>query len=223
MRCGVGVYVDGNPLSEKTQESCRTHSVRLMTMIDRSLQEAGLTLDQIDCFAVGTGPGSFTGIRIGISTVKGLSQGTGKPVIGVSSLEALAIQANSCKWPVYVMIDARKRQVYSAVFSFQKGHMEQLTGVIVTEPERILENIANPGLFIGSGVLQYQNLILRKLDKLAQFPEAEVHTIKAGSIALLAERNFREAGAQDAASIVPDYVRKSDAEINYPKKTKGKH
>jgi tRNA threonylcarbamoyladenosine biosynthesis protein TsaB len=223
MECSVGVYHNGAALFEMTQARGRTHSVRLMVMIDQALRGAGHELNQIDCLAVGTGPGSFTGIRIGISTVKGLSQGSGKPVIGVSSLDALAFQAGACKWPVYAMIDARKGQVYSAMYCFQKKRMKRSAGVIVTAPDRILGDIHQAALFIGSGALAYQNLIQQVLDGKAHFPDTGAHTIKAVSIARVAEKLFKKDGAGDAGSIGPDYIRRSDAEINLTKKRPGNH
>jgi tRNA threonylcarbamoyladenosine biosynthesis protein TsaB len=97
-----------------------THSERLMTEIDYVLRQAGLKISDIDVFAVAIGPGSFTGLRIGLSTVKGFSYATGKPIVSVPTLEALAWNFPYCRYPVCTMLDARKKEVYTALFTWDK-------------------------------------------------------------------------------------------------------
>jgi len=217
MRCGVGVYRDGSALSEQTHDNGRTHSVRLMNMIDRALDEAGLRLKHLDGLAVGTGPGSFTGLRIGISTIKGLAVGSGIPVVGVCSLKALALQAGMLQTRVHAMIDARKNQVYSGIYEVSGKGPKQLCHVQVAAPEQVASAVKRPELFIGSGAVLYRDFFRRALGDQVQFAAREDNDIRAGSIALLAEEKFRRKRIYEAGTIIPDYVRKSDAEINYPK------
>src|SRR5512142_2379760 len=94
-----------------------THSERLMSTVDRVLKDTGIALSQLDGFAVATGPGSFTGLRIGVSTVKGLAFATGKPVAAVPTLFALAWNVPHAAWPVCPLLDARKKEVYAAVYA----------------------------------------------------------------------------------------------------------
>ena len=112
--CGVAVVEDGAVLAEINDVSGQTHSRHLMAMVDRVLSMSVGGLDRVDGFAVTRGPGSFTGLRIGISTLKGLAEATGKPLVGVSSLEALAWQVFPAERLIVPMLDARRKEVYAA-------------------------------------------------------------------------------------------------------------
>lgn len=115
--CSVALTEDDAVLAETTTHSGQTHSRHLLNIVDAVIARAGLTLNQIDGFAVSIGPGSFTGLRIGISTVKGLAYGRGRPVVGVSSLEALSRQCPQTPQQICAMIDARKQEVYFCFYS----------------------------------------------------------------------------------------------------------
>ena len=124
--CGVAVVEEDRILSEYTARNKYTHSASLMPMVERCLESAGKRLEEMDALAAVTGPGSFTGVRIGVATVKGLAHGSGKPCIPVNALEALAYGANREDWEGLVcpMQDARAGQVYGAAFLGGKRMME---------------------------------------------------------------------------------------------------
>ena len=118
-----------------------THSERLMTTIDYALQQSGYTIYDVDFFAVTTGPGSFTGLRIGLSTVKGLSYATGKPIVSVPTLEALARNFPFCRYPVCTMLDARKKEIYAALFEWRDDGFIRLINEMSIRVDRLLEKI----------------------------------------------------------------------------------
>jgi tRNA threonylcarbamoyladenosine biosynthesis protein TsaB len=118
-----------------------THSERLMTTIDYALTQSGYTISDMDFFAVAIGPGSFTGLRIGLSTIKGFSYATGKPVVSVPTLEALAGNFPFCRYPVCPMLDARKKEVYSALFEWKGEGFVRLIDEISIGVERLLEKV----------------------------------------------------------------------------------
>lgn len=118
-----------------------THSERLMTTIDYALQQSGYTIYDVDFFAVTTGPGSFTGLRIGLSTVKGLSYATGKPIVSVPTLEALARNFPFCRYPVCTMLDARKKEIYAALFEWRDDGFIRLINEMSVRVDRLLEKI----------------------------------------------------------------------------------
>jgi tRNA threonylcarbamoyladenosine biosynthesis protein TsaB len=124
--CSVGVMNAERLLAEVTSEKKQTHSKHLMGMIDTAVRVAGVSLAEMDAFAVNIGPGSFTGIRIGVSTAQGLAMALSRPVVGVSSLEALARQAGMSNYLICPVLDARKNEVYAALYQFKKNGLRQL-------------------------------------------------------------------------------------------------
>jgi len=118
-----------------------THSERLMTTIDYALTQSGYTISDMDFFAVAIGPGSFTGLRIGLSTIKGFSYATGKPVVSVSTLETLARNFPFCRYPVCTMLDARKREVYAALFEWKGEGFVRLIDDMSIGVDRLLGKI----------------------------------------------------------------------------------
>ena len=123
--CSVAVIDEDTLLAESTSFNDQTHSRQLLNIIDTVLGKANLKIGQVDGFAVSIGPGSFTGLRIGISSVKGLAFSLNKPVVGVSSLQTLAFQCNQNPYLICPVLDARKQEVYYCHYRFNKGKMEK--------------------------------------------------------------------------------------------------
>ena len=189
--CGVAITRDEQVIYEGVAVNKHTHSASLLPMIDEALQRAGLAVEDVDLFAAVTGPGSFTGVRIGVSTVKGMAHGAGKPCAGVNALQALAAGISEPGALICPIQDARAGQVYGAAFS---GGMP---------PERVLDDRAakldeyltavtdcakdNQKLyFIGDGVQTYREAILKTLGGRAAFPPAHLMYLRPSSAALLA-------------------------------------
>src|SRR4030043_141113 len=139
---GIAIVDDLSGLIAEVRLNVKsTHSERLVTATDYVLKQAGLKVSDIDVFAVAIGPGSFTGLRIGLSTVKGFSYATGKPIVSVPTLEALAWNFPYCRSPVCTMLDARKKEVYAALFKWDNNGCIRLINEVSIKVDRLLEKI----------------------------------------------------------------------------------
>ncbi|MGE5808025.1 MAG: tRNA (adenosine(37)-N6)-threonylcarbamoyltransferase complex dimerization subunit type 1 TsaB, partial [Nitrospirota bacterium] len=138
-----------------------THSERLMSTVDRVLKDTGIALSQLDGFAVATGPGSFTGLRIGVSTVKGLAFATGKPVAAVPTLYALAWNVPHAAYPVCPLLDARKNEVYAAVYTSDGPVLSQTVPEAVVPLSRLGDLVAGRAVFTGEAAILYRGEIER--------------------------------------------------------------
>ena len=145
---------DGKLLGEFFLNVGLTHSVTLLPMVTQLLRHAGVRADDVDLFAVTNGPGSFTGVRIGVATVKGLAMAADKPCVGISSLEAIAYNLPFCQGLVCCAMDARRDQVYTALFRSENGRMERLlpdSAMAVTALGERLKAYDGPVTFLGDG------------------------------------------------------------------------
>jgi tRNA threonylcarbamoyladenosine biosynthesis protein TsaB len=211
--CSVAVRAGERLAAEMAVVSERTHSVHLMRMIRETLNMADLSLAALDGMAVSIGPGSFTGLRIGISTVKGLASAGGKPCIGVSSLEVLACACLSGRRNIWALMDARKGDVYAGHYRERDGCLERLEPERVLPLEVVLRTIDAPHLFVGDGALRNQARIREVLGDRAGFAPPEHHFPRAGIMARLAQARCAGGRALDAALLEPLYLRQSDAEL----------
>jgi tRNA threonylcarbamoyladenosine biosynthesis protein TsaB len=210
--CSVAITDNNDILSELTVNHLKTHTAFLMKMIQDALNAADLLIDDINGLAVIIGPGSFTGLRIGLSSIKGISAATGKPVVGVSSLEALAHTIPFTSKCICPMIDARKGQVYCARFRHQNGILINELPVRSIKPLHVIEGINEPCIFIGDGALAYKDMIVEKLGGLAFFARPYQNLINASVVAQLSLQRFLNGDTDSPESLTPSYARKSDAE-----------
>jgi len=163
---------------------------------------------------VTSGPGTFTGMRIGISSVKGFATALGKPVVGVSSLDALAMQASFFPYLICPFIDASRGEVYFSRYKFRNGHLKKETDEQVSPPEKAVFGPNEACLFIGDGALLYQKTILNKMGKSAFFASSFQNTIRASTVAYLSMDRFKNEDTDNVGIFVPNYIRRSDAELN---------
>jgi len=209
----IAILRDEMVLAENFLNLGRNHSEILLPSIDQLLTATGLELRAIDLFACTVGPGSFTGIRIGVSTVKGLALAMDRPIAGLSALEVLAM--NAMGWPgkICPMIDARREQVYAGLYA--DNGTELLMNII---PERLdratdfLELIAGETVFIGTGAVKYGDSIRRKLGGRCHFLIDHIQQIHASAVGVLAGRKALAGGLTDAVRLMPLYLRRSEAE-----------
>ena len=212
--CSIAL-TDGEILrAEVTVKEGRSHSRHIMGLIEQVFDSAGLTLDDVDGFAVSRGPGSFTGLRIGISTAKGLVHALKKPLVGISSLLVLATQAKAGRHLICSMLDARKKEVYYAFYRSEDGVPTIQGGEGVLSPEKIVGSIDGPCMFIGAGALAYRSLIEDSLGRSALFPPDGHHVIRASTLAWIAKERFAGGSADEAERFVPTYVREPDAVLS---------
>ena len=216
-RCSAAIVDNGLVSAELTTVNNQTHSKHLMSMIDTVCDMSGLKIAEMDGFAVTIGPGSFTGLRIGISAVKGLAWSLNKPVVGISSLDALAWQCIPAAYPICTLLDARKQEVYYCRYRLRDGELKKDSSEQVIAPAEAINDIREPCMFIGNGANLYKEEILEKLGELAHFAGWNQDIIRASSVARLSLERFIHHQTDDVALLVPHYIRKSDAEL-YRKK-----
>ena len=213
---GSVALTDGERLlGELFLDSRQPAGTWLMTAVEHLLVSAGLRVGALDGFGVTIGPGSFTGLRVGLATAKGLAIATGKPLAGVSTLETLALQAPHSALPVCALLDARKKEVYAGCFQWQDGWPRPLGEERVLPPERLLAELHEQMLFVGDGAVAYRTLIVRQLGPRAHFLPAVYAAPRASHAAQLALRQFAVGEALPAAQVNPRYLRASEAELNF--------
>jgi tRNA threonylcarbamoyladenosine biosynthesis protein TsaB len=192
-----------------------THSERLMTTIDYALKQSGYMIYDMDFFAVATGPGSFTGLRIGLSTVKGLSYATGKPIVPVPTLEALARNFPFCRYPVCTMLDARKKEVYVALFEWKDEGLVRLISEMSAKVSNVLERIKEHDkvVFTGDGAILYRDEIIKHISAKAVFASAEKMVPSPANVACIGIQKALQGEFSEPVNLVPFYLRRSEAEI----------
>jgi len=215
---GAVALLDG----EAVVAECRvnvavTHSERLLTTVDWLLSAAGWRLGDLAGLAVAIGPGSFTGLRIGMSTMKSLAFATGRPLVGVPTLDALAWTLPFAGLLVCPILDAKKGEVYTALYRTDAGRLERLWEYRALAPEALAAELraqgAPPVVFLGDGVGPYAVTLDRALGRAARFAPPSHRAISALTVAELGRRALLAGEAADPAALVPLYVRRSEAEL----------
>ena len=214
----VAVMNDKKLVAEYLISNDRTHSVIIMPLLEDMLKKCNLQLSDIDVFAVVTGPGSFTGLRIGIATIKTLAQACNKPVIGVNSLESLATNFLMCKDTLICpIIDARHEEVYNALYE---------NDMTVSEPRVIsldnlfdeLESTGKNVIFCGDGVLNYADKITSKNRANWSIAPQNLSMQKASSLCQVAYVKAMDGVYDDLYTLLPLYLRRSQAERELDRK-----
>ena len=213
--CGVAVMKDGQIVCELQLTSGKTHSQRVMPMVDQALNMCEMSVGDIDLFGAVVGPGSFTGVRIGVSSVKALAHAVGKPCIGVDALEALAANISFFDGVICPILDARAQQVYGAMFEagmppvrFMEDEAEKLTLFL----DRV-EATGKDALFLGDGVPTLKNAIMERLGDKAHFAPAQHLGLRAASACALAAKYAEdENNLKDCMTLLPLYLRAPQAE-----------
>ena len=213
----VAVMEDGKLLGESILNHKKTHSQKIMVMIEELLNDLELTVQDIDLFAAANGPGSFTGLRIGVATIKALAHSVNKPVAGVSTLAGLAYNLPYAEHIIVPIMDARRNQVYTASYIWDEDGFKELSS---DEAMSIEECVKNCGelldiIFVGDGVEAHREYIVSKLGERAHFAPAAVLMQRASSIAALALEKAKKGETMNYAELTPFYLRKSQAEREY--------
>ncbi len=218
----VAITEDGALLAEYTVLNGNTHSETLLPMAESALRVFGMSVSEIDIFALSEGPGSFTGVRIGAATIKGLAFGTGKPCVGVSTLEALAYNLVGFSGLICPVMNARRSQVYTALFRSDGRELTRLmrdSAIAVSELDSLLAQYGEPVRFCGDG---YDVTVPElKACEYIETPERLRHQ-SAYSVAVCALKKYGEGGAVSDAELVATYLRPSQAERELAEKNKNK-
>jgi tRNA threonylcarbamoyladenosine biosynthesis protein TsaB len=212
----VGLINDVEVISDYLLNFQGTHSERLLGAIDSVLREAHCPIEDVDGWTVSLGPGSFTGLRIGLSTVKGLAFATGKPVAGVSTLDVLASQIAPTPYLICPILDARKKEVYTAFYRYGDAFsLKRLSPYQAMSPENLARKIKEQTIFLGNGVKTYGEFLLDSIPSLSIFPPAPLHVPHGSMVAKLGSELLRKGVGLDILTLIPIYVRSSEAEIRW--------
>ncbi len=210
----VALLQDGKLLGESYQNTGLTHSQTILSMAENLIKSCGYTPQQVEAVAVSAGPGSFTGVRIGVSAAKGFAWGGELPCCGVSTLEAMAESYGLLDGYVVAVMDARRNQVYNAVFQATDGVLTRVTEDRAISLEALateLETLHGKLYLVGDGSILTFETLRSQLPGLAMPPEHRMHQ-RASGVALVAERMLKNGEACDANSLTPNYLRLSQAE-----------
>ena len=210
----VALTEDGKILGESYQNTGLTHSQTLMVMAEDLIKTCGFTPRQIEGVAVAAGPGSFTGVRIGVAAAKGFAWGAQLPCWGVSTLEAMALSMGIYEGYVLPVMDARRAQVYNALFRAEEGRLTRLCedrAIALSDLAEEIKKLEEPIFLVGDGSDLCYNTLKETVPALVLPPEHRMHQRAAG-VALAAEQMHREGVSGNAAELTPNYLRLSQAE-----------
>jgi len=219
--CSVALADGDRVMGETFLQGQKNHSEKLISLIDWLFESSSMSPADLDIVAVSSGPGSFTGLRVGISTAQGIAFSLGKDLVGVSTLEVLARQA--CRVGGYLcpMIDARKQQVYTCLYQCScGGGLEKIVEEKVTEIERWLEDLPGPAIFTGSGACRWRESIEGAKSQHIVLPEF-LSVPRASTLAVIAGERYLHNRRNELEEIVPVYIRPPDAEALAHKKKGG--
>lgn len=202
-------------IAEYTLNYKKTHSQTLLPMVDEIVKMTEFDLKEIDAIAIAAGPGSFTGLRIGSATAKGLGMALDKPLISVPTLEGLACNLYGTDAVICPMMDARRKQVYTGLYAFENRTLSVLlpqTACPVTEILEKCNELGRKVIFLGDGVPVYRDIIEERMQGDYSFAPPHLNRQRAGAVGTRALDYYREGKLETAAEHAPVYLRKSQAE-----------
>ena len=211
----VAILEDDNLIAEYTVNYKKTHSQTLLPMLDEIVRMTDTDLSSVDVIAVAKGPGSFTGLRIGSATVKGLGLALDKPIVGIPTVEGLAMNLYDTDAVICPLMDARRNQVYTGIYKFQNHVLQVVKDQIPLGIEEIIDAlnaIGQPVIFLGDGVPVYRDVIEQRMEVAYSFAPAHMNKQRAGAIGTRAFEYYQQGRYTNAAEFEPDYLRLSQAE-----------
>lgn len=222
----VAVMQDKNIICEYSLNHKKTHSQKLIPMIHEVLRNSEIKPKDIDLFAVSVGPGSFTGLRIGVTSIKAMAYALGKPAKGINTLDTLAFNIPFTDALISPIIDARNNQVYNALYQWNKDKQERLTDYVGIDIGELIKEIKKKGkqvFVLGDGVNIHKERLINELGNKCLFPPVNllyqrascVAEIAMGQLSDIVTSESSEIGTDDINSLVPFYLRKSQAERLY--------
>lgn len=211
----VAIVEDDVLIAEYTVNYKKTHSQTLLPMLDEIAKMTELDLNSIDAIAVAAGPGSFTGLRIGSATAKGLGLALKKPLIAIPTVKGLAYNLYDISGLICPIMDARRKQVYTGIYRFTDHQLKVVEDQMAVPMETVIEKLNQYGetvTFLGDGVPVFHELIAEKMTVPYSFAPAHVNKQRAAAVAALGEIYYRQGKTETAMEHVPDYLRVSQAE-----------
>lgn len=221
----VAIVEDDVLIAEYTVNYKKTHSQTLLPMLDEIAKMTELDLNSIDAIAVAAGPGSFTGLRIGSATAKGLGLALKKPLIAIPTVEGLAYNLYDISGLICPIMDARRKQVYTGIYRFTDHQLKVVEDQMAVPMETVIEKLNQYGetvTFLGDGVPVFHELIAEKMTVPYSFAPAHVNKQRAAAVAALGEIYYRQGKTETAMEHVPDYLRVSQAEREHAEREAAK-
>ena len=203
-----------------------THSQTIMPMLEHMKSLIQIDLEEIDAIAVTSGPGSFTGLRIGVTAAKALALALNVPIIGVPTLDVIAGGIHFTDYYICPIMDARRNQVYTALYKWQEDQLERLTDYMATDINEYVERLKEYEgkiIFLGDGVSVYREVIESILGDRALFAPSFCNLQHASVLGNMAEKLYEEGKSEDPSTFVPMYLRKSQAEREKEEREKNAH
>ena len=192
-------------------------SSSIIPAIDKILKASQLALEKLDGFAVGLGPGSFTSLRVGLSTIKGLAFATGKPIVGIPSLDALALNvAEEVDGDICTISDAKRQLVYGCIYEHQNGNMKPHSDYMLMPIVEILARLKGKTLFVGDAIGLYREMIIQQCPQ-AIFADEKKWLPQAKAVGLLALERFKTKKFDDIDRLVPLYLYPADCQVQRTK------
>lgn len=195
-------------LAEYIQDNNCSHSIWLIPAINAILNDTGIKINTVEGIAISMGPGAFTSLRVGVSTAKGLAQSLNIPLVPVSSLKILAGNISFNQLSICPVIDAKRKEIYTAFFKYQDYELKQISENLITTPASLVEKIKKPTIFLGNGAILYQGILRKELAELAIFPPEIFSIPRAALVAILGEKKIKEGKVPDLFEVEPLYLRK---------------
>lgn len=190
------------------------HSEVLLSAISYACLQTRIKISEIDLFACIIGPGSFTGLRIGVSTLKGLMLATGKPAVGISSLAALALNVGKSSKIICSVMDAGRGQVYTAFYRYnENGLLDQIGTDEAVDPREIILNPEQEIIFVGDGAIKYSGIISNNINNKINIASSAQQYIRASSVGILGREKYNRNELLNAETFVPVYLRSADARV----------
>ena len=211
----VALIEDEQTLAEYTVNYKKTHSQTLLPMLDEVVKMMEFDLETIDAIAVSGGPGSFTGLRIGAATAKGLGLALNKPLIHIPTVDGMAYNMYGVSGLICPIMDARREQVYTGIYRFQNGNFEVIEPQMAISVQELLEKLnayEENVTFLGDGVPVYQETLKQGLRVEYRFAPAHMNRQRAAAVGTLGMQYYCEGKIETAAEHCPDYLRLSQAE-----------
>lgn len=215
MVASVAIMEDDVLIGEYTINHKKTHSQTLLPMLDEVVKMTETNLEEIDAIAIAKGPGSFTGLRIGSATAKGLGLALNKPIIPVPTVDAIAYNLYHTQAYICPIIDARRNNVYTGLYGWNEDTFEVIEPQCARSIEETIDVVnafESPVIFLGDGVPVFKEIILEKIQVPVSFAPAHVNRQRAGAVGSLALKYYEQGIVESASEHAPDYLKKSQAE-----------
>ncbi|MGL4911440.1 MAG: tRNA (adenosine(37)-N6)-threonylcarbamoyltransferase complex dimerization subunit type 1 TsaB [Romboutsia sp.] len=222
LAASVAVIEDNKLICEYTINTKKTHSQKLMPMIENMLKISDININEIDIIAVCEGPGSFTGLRIGMATAKAISHVNNLPIVSVNSVEILAGNMNLCDKKICAILDAQRTQVYMGQYKFENNELKELKSVDVVEIDELITQLLENDeewIIVGEAVYKYEDKLKEVSNIYIPAPSHNVN--KASSLCTIAVNKYnKNIDIHNCYNVNPMYIRKSQAEVEYDAKMK---